>query len=134
MNRLGRRSPSGPLRTRYKRSSIHATTSAVASRRRTMRPDPWATRRASRGRPRCRSRVQLLLLLVLRLGKLARRKKSTDAPFPRSQYAFAGILIDKRYDEVAGLTHCTYATPFETDTFEIKGHFTCPPTAAAPHS
>jgi Phage portal protein len=59
---------------------------------------------------------------------------STDPISPTSQYAFAGILIDKRYDEVAGLTHCTYATPFETCTFEIKGHFTCPPTAAAPRS
>ena len=31
-------------------SSIRTTTSAASSRRRTMRPDPWASRRASRGR------------------------------------------------------------------------------------
>ena len=51
-----------------------------------------------------------------------------------NQYAFAEILIDKHYDEAIGITHCTYATPFETYTFEIKGHFTCPATAAAPRS
>ena len=68
------------------------------------------------------------------VGQARASPESTDALSPSSQYALAGILIDKRYDEVAGLTHCTYATPFETYTFEIKGHFTCPPTAAAPRS
>ena len=68
------------------------------------------------------------------VGQTRASQESTDALSPSSQYALAGILIDKRYDEVAGLTHCTYATPFETYTFEIKGHFTCPPTAAAPRS
>jgi hypothetical protein len=56
----------------------------------------------------------------------------TGGPSPSDQYAFAGVLIDKRYDEVAGVTHCTYATPFETYTLEVLGHFTCPPTAPAP--
>ena len=48
-------------------------------------------------------------------------------------YTFAGVLIDKRYDEAIGVTHCTYATPFSTFTLEVQGHFTCPPTAPAPH-
>jgi hypothetical protein len=57
---------------------------------------------------------------------------ATGVPSTSDQYAFAGILIDKRYDEVAGVTHCTYATPFETYTLEVLGRFTCPPTAPAP--
>ena len=74
-------------------STIRITTSAAGSRRRTMRPALSATRRAGCGRPPCRSRVQLLLLLVLLLGKLARRQnRRTDALSPSSQYALAGIL------------------------------------------
>jgi hypothetical protein len=57
---------------------------------------------------------------------------ATGVSSPSDQYALAGTLIDKRYDEVAGVTHCTYATPFETYTLEVLGHFTCPPTAPAP--
>ena len=47
--------------------------------------------------------------------------------------AFSGTLMDKRYDEVEGITHCTYLTPIRTFTLEVKGHFACPDTHPAPH-
>jgi hypothetical protein len=34
--------------------------------------------------------------------------------------ALSGVLIDKRYDEVIGITHCTYSTPLDTFTIDIK--------------
>jgi len=48
------------------------------------------------------------------------------------QLAFTGTLIDKRYDEVIGITHCTYATPVGTFTIEHKGHVACPDTYPVP--
>jgi RHS repeat-associated protein len=44
----------------------------------------------------------------------------------------AGTLIDKRYDEVGGITHCTYSTPLGTYTLEIQGFCSCPATSPAP--
>jgi Phage portal protein len=58
--------------------------------------------------------------------------QSVSVQSPTSRQAFAGTLIDSRYDEVMGVTHCTYATPLGTFTLEVQGHFTCPPTAPAP--
>jgi hypothetical protein len=49
-----------------------------------------------------------------------------------SRYAFAGILIDKRYDENINVTHCTYRTPFGTYTHEYNGYVSCPETMPAP--
>ena len=51
---------------------------------------------------------------------------------PRQQLALAGVLIDKRYDEVAGITHCTYRTPFEVFVTEHDGYYQCKPTYRAP--
>ncbi len=48
------------------------------------------------------------------------------------QLAFTGTLIDKRYDEVIDITHCTYATPTGTFTIEVRGHIACPDTYPAP--
>ena len=62
----------------------------------------------------------------------AGRPPASDVAPPTGQYALAGTLIDKRYDEVIGYTHCTYATPLGTYTMEVKGHFTCPLTTPAP--
>jgi len=47
-------------------------------------------------------------------------------------YAFAGVLIDQRYDENYKVTHCTYRTPFGTYTFEIPGYVSCPETTPVP--
>jgi hypothetical protein len=49
-----------------------------------------------------------------------------------SKYAFAGILIDKRYDENINVTHCTYKTPVGTYTHEYSGYVSCPETMPAP--
>jgi hypothetical protein len=57
----------------------------------------------------------------------ARRALAND-----SRYAFAGVLIDKHYDENIDITHCTYRTPFGTYTLEYKGYASCPETAPAP--
>jgi RHS repeat-associated protein len=46
---------------------------------------------------------------------------------------FAGTLIDKRYDEVGNITHCTYGTPLGTYTLEIQGFCSCPATTPAPY-
>ncbi len=51
---------------------------------------------------------------------------------PRQRLALAGVLIDKRYDEVAGVTHCTYRTPFEVFVTEHDGYYQCKPTFRAP--
>ena len=40
-------------------NTIRITTSAASSRRRTMEPDPWAVRRASRCEPASRSRAMM---------------------------------------------------------------------------
>ena len=48
-------------------------------------------------------------------------------------YAFAGVLIDKRYDEVANITHCTYRTPLSDFTIEYRRYKQCPPTYAYPY-
>ncbi|MGO9007594.1 MAG: phage portal protein [Beijerinckiaceae bacterium] len=53
---------------------------------------------------------------------------------PLQQLAFSGVLIDKRYDEVANITHCTYSTPLGTFTLEAKGYLACPDTYPAPRS
>ena len=46
----------------------------------------------------------------------------------RQQLALAGVLIDKPYDEVIGITHCTYSTPLGTFTEEHVGYHHCEPT------
>ncbi|MGD0642140.1 MAG: hypothetical protein ABSC22_15435 [Roseiarcus sp.] len=50
------------------------------------------------------------------------------------ELAFAGVLIDKRYDEVANITHCTYRTPLRDFTIEFPYFEHCPPTFAYPFS
>ncbi len=50
-----------------------------------------------------------------------------------TRYAFAGVLIDQRYDETSGVTHCTYRTPLGTYTIEYQGDpRACPSTTPAP--
>ena len=39
-----------------------------------------------------------------------------------ADYAFAGELIDRRYDEIANITHCIYRTPLRDFTLEIDGN------------
>ena len=51
---------------------------------------------------------------------------------PTDHYAFAGVLIDKRYDEALQITHCTYRTPLGTYTIEYNGYFACPSTTPVP--
>jgi hypothetical protein len=46
--------------------------------------------------------------------------------------AFTGTLIDKRYDEVINVTHCTYSTPIGTFTIEYDGYVACPDTYPVP--
>jgi RHS repeat-associated protein len=58
---------------------------------------------------------------------------ASHSPPSDQQMCFAGTLIDKRYDEVGGITHCTYSTPFWTYTLEIQGFSSCPPTSPAPY-
>jgi RHS repeat-associated protein len=59
---------------------------------------------------------------------------STPSPtLSGQQMCFAGTLIDKRYDEVGGITHCTYSTPLGTYTLEIGGFSSCPATSPAPY-
>ncbi len=51
------------------------------------------------------------------------------------QYALAGVLIDRRFDDASGVTHCTYRTPLGTFTIEYQGEpRTCPNTMPAPRS
>ena len=51
------------------------------------------------------------------------------------QYALAGVLIDRRFDDASGVTHCTYRTPLGTFTIEYQGDpRTCPNTMPAPRS
>ena len=61
-----------------------------------------------------------------------RQHPASETPGDNSRYAFAGILIDKRYDENINVTHCTYRTPFGTYTHEYKGYVSCPETMPAP--
>jgi hypothetical protein len=49
-------------------------------------------------------------------------------------YAFAGVLIDKRYDEVANITHCTYRTPLSDFTIEYQSYKQCPQTYSYPYT
>jgi hypothetical protein len=49
-----------------------------------------------------------------------------------SRCAFAGILIDKRYDENINVTHCTYRTPFGTYPHEYDSYVSCPEAMPAP--
>jgi hypothetical protein len=49
-------------------------------------------------------------------------------------YAFAGVLIDKRYDEVANITHCVYRTPLRDFTIEYQSYKQCPQTYAYPYT
>ncbi len=66
------------------------------------------------------------------VGSPARKPRPTDA---RNQtiYALAGVLIDQRYDDTNGVTHCTYRAPLGTYTIEFQGDpRTCPNTFPAP--
>ena len=49
-------------------------------------------------------------------------------------YAFAGVLIDRRYDEIANITHCIYRTPLRDFTLEIDGNSQCEPTHPYPYT
>jgi hypothetical protein len=49
-------------------------------------------------------------------------------------YAFAGTLIDSRYDENYNVTHCTYRIPTGTFTIESPGYFHCPETWPVPRA
>jgi hypothetical protein len=49
-----------------------------------------------------------------------------------ARYAFAGVLIDERHDEINRFTHCTYRTPCGTYTYEYPGYISCPETTPAP--
>ena len=57
---------------------------------------------------------------------------ASETPGDNSRYAFAGTLIDKRYDENINITHCTYRIPRGTFTVEWEGYVSCPETAPAP--
>jgi len=58
---------------------------------------------------------------------------SNSAQDKHQELTFSGSLIDKRYDEVAGITHCTYSTPLGTFSIEYnKGYLHCPETWPAP--
>jgi hypothetical protein len=43
------------------------------------------------------------------------------------EFAFAGELIDMRYDKVANITHCTYRTPLRDFTIAFPGNWECEP-------
>jgi hypothetical protein len=64
----------------------------------------------------------------------AGRDQGSVSSGPFLQPAFSGVLIDKRYDEVANITHCTYSTPLGTFTLEATGYLACPDTYPAPRS
>ena len=66
-------------------------------------------------------------------GETMARKPNFAEPGNRMQYALAGVLIDQRYDETTGVTHCTYRTPLGTYTIEYQGDpRACPGTTPAP--
>jgi len=65
-------------------------------------------------------------------GTVARRPNFAETS-NRVQYPLAGVLIDQRYDETTGVTHCTYRTPLGTYTIEYQGDpRACPSTTSAP--
>ena len=65
--------------------------------------------------------------------EFAPRAPISAQPDNRMQHAFAGVLIDQRYDETSGITHCTYRTPLGTYTIEYQGDpRACPSTTPAP--
>jgi hypothetical protein len=55
-----------------------------------------------------------------------------EPPTSGQQLSFTGTLIDKRYDEVLHITHCTYSTPLGTFTIERPGFLSCPDTMPVP--
>jgi hypothetical protein len=62
-------------------------------------------------------------------------RPSSGAESPRGkEFAFAGVLIDMRYDKVANITHCTYRTPLRDFTLEIDGNSPCEPTHPYPYT
>jgi hypothetical protein len=65
-----------------------------------------------------------------------RRARGQDPPnepsAPDQQLSFTGILIDKRYEEVLKVTHCTYSTPLGTFTMEYPGFYHCEQTMPVP--
>jgi len=66
------------------------------------------------------------------VGSPARKPRPTDVR-NQTNYALAGVLIDQRYDDTSGVTHCTYRTPLGTYTIEFQGDpRTCPDTFPAP--
>jgi hypothetical protein len=50
------------------------------------------------------------------------------------EFAFAGELIDRRYDKVANITHCTYRTPLRDFTIAFPGNWECEPTHPYPYT
>lgn len=63
-------------------------------------------------------------------GQFAPRGDTSSAQSQR--LAFTGVLIDKRYDEVIKITHCTYRTPLGPFTIEKPGYYACPDTYIYP--
>jgi len=60
---------------------------------------------------------------------------SGGAESPRgNEFAFAGELIDRRYDEAANITHCIYRTPLRDFTIEFPGNWECEPTHPYPYA
>ena len=60
---------------------------------------------------------------------------SGGAESPRGkEFAFAGVLIDTRYDKAANVTHCTYRTPLRDFTFAFPGIWECEPTHPYPYA
>lgn len=51
-----------------------------------------------------------------------------------NEFAFAGELIDRRYDRVASITHCIYRSPLRDFTLEIDGDALCEPTHPYPYT
>jgi len=71
-------------------------------------------------------------------GRWTKGNAESSSPGPgtrrqRQRIALSGTLIDKRYDEVYRVTHCTYATPLGTYTIEHNGYRTCDDTTPAPN-
>ncbi|MGA2495717.1 MAG: hypothetical protein ABSF67_22755 [Roseiarcus sp.] len=50
------------------------------------------------------------------------------------EFAFAGELIDRRYDKVTNITHCIYRTPLRDFTIAFPGNWECEPTHPYPYT
>ncbi len=50
------------------------------------------------------------------------------------EFAFAGELIDRRYDKGANIAHCTYRTPLRDFTIAFPGNWECESTHPYPYT